>query len=270
MAKSKYTGERLETTIYNRNTLEHLHRYAVALEFAKGKRVLDIACGEGYGSKLLADIALEVIGVDINEKTIIDASEKYKKGNLRFLTGAADNIPLESKYFDVVVSFETIEHHDRHDEMMQEIKRVLKNDGLFIISSPDKLNYSDKRNYVNQFHVKEMYEDEFKSLMQKYFSFTTYFYQKVLYGSILLPEKGISFHAEYTGNYQQIMQSNDFSAMFIVCIASNSHQINFDLTIFSDNLMHERSADIYKNSFTYKVGDLILKPFKMIKRLAGR
>ena len=126
-----WTGERLETFIQNENTNEHLHRYAQCLELVTGKVILDIACGEGYGSNLLADEAVNVTGVDIDGETITKAAAKYKKNNLNFLKGTADKIPCSDGVFDVVVSFETIEHHNKHDEMMLEVRRVLK-PGRFI------------------------------------------------------------------------------------------------------------------------------------------
>jgi len=63
---------------------------------------------------------------------------------------------------DLVVSFETIEHHDEHEQMLAEVKRVLKPDGMAIISSPDKAIYTDKPEYHNSFHVKELYREEFE------------------------------------------------------------------------------------------------------------
>jgi len=65
MKTKNWTGERLETHILNVITIEHLHRYALALPHSTGKIVLDIACGDGYGSNLLARNAVSVIGVDI-------------------------------------------------------------------------------------------------------------------------------------------------------------------------------------------------------------
>lgn len=67
--KKNWTGERLETFVLNDSTIEHLHRYAIAKELAQGKHVLDIACGEGYGSNLLASSARFVDGVDIDQST---------------------------------------------------------------------------------------------------------------------------------------------------------------------------------------------------------
>ena len=139
MEELNFTGERYVPGIKGDIEIEHLHRYALALELSKGKNVLDIASGEGYGSYLLSMLAKSVVGVDISKEAILHSSMKYIKSNLTFLCGSADRIPCESHSFDLVVSFETIEHHDKHEEMLQEIKRVLKPDGILILSSPEKL-----------------------------------------------------------------------------------------------------------------------------------
>ena len=153
--KQKFTGERLISKIMNEDTFLHLHRYAIAFDYIKDKKVVDIACGEGYGSFLMSKYAKNFTVIDIDEDTIINANSKYKNNNLSYLQGDVSEIPLQSSTIDAVISFETIEHITKHDEMMQEIKRVLKPDGLLIMSSPDKKNYSDKRGFNNQFHVKE-------------------------------------------------------------------------------------------------------------------
>src|SRR5687768_490230 len=130
------TGERMVTSIFNYVAIDHLHRYAVAAQLAKDKDVLDIASGEGYGSNLLSKLSKSVIGVDISSEAVLHAKEKYTNINLEFKEGAADKIPLQDCSVDMVVSFETIEHHDLHDKMLQEIKRVLRPEGMVIISSP--------------------------------------------------------------------------------------------------------------------------------------
>lgn len=79
---SKWTGERMETFVLNDSTLEHLHRYALVMGLVKDMTVLDIACGEGYGTTLLADAAAAVVGIDIDANTIQKAAQKYQKQNL--------------------------------------------------------------------------------------------------------------------------------------------------------------------------------------------
>ena len=179
------TGERYLPEFDRDWTLEHRHRYLLACEIAAGKRVLDIACGDGYGSALLAEKAGNVIGVDIDLPTVERAREKYQKKNLSFLHGSAIAIPLEDNAVDLVISFETIEHLQEHDAMMCEIRRVLRRDGILLISSPDKFEYSDRPGYHNEYHVKELYFDEFKQLLAQYFTHSAFLGQKVVFGSII-------------------------------------------------------------------------------------
>jgi ubiquinone/menaquinone biosynthesis C-methylase UbiE len=196
----EYTGERYMPEVQGKIELEHFHRYIFASHFVKGKLVLDIACGEGYGSNMLAGIASHVVGVDISEEAVEHAKQQYQKPNLEFMHGSCDAIPLADSSIDVVVSFETIEHHDRHEEMLQEIKRVLKPDGILIISSPDKYEYSDKPGGTNIYHVKELYRHEFDGLIAHHFQNMVSYGQRVLYGSAILRDDGPSsiYTAELT------------------------------------------------------------------------
>ena len=107
----EFTGERYVPAELGEIRVEHMHRYAAALKLAAGKDVLDVACGEGYGSRLIAGVARAVTGVDISADAIGHANRAYGGlGNLAFRQGSATELPLADKSFDVVVSFETIEH----------------------------------------------------------------------------------------------------------------------------------------------------------------
>ena len=149
-----WTGERLVPTCRGQILYEHLHRYAVAVTLAHGKRVLDIACGEGYGSNLLAAAGAEVIGIDIAPDVIAHAKRAYPRQNLIFREGSCLNIPMDDKSIDLVVSFETIEHvwDEQQVTFLREIERVLKPEGLLLMSTPNKLLYSDQPNHKNPFH----------------------------------------------------------------------------------------------------------------------
>lgn len=112
------TGERFSP---NNNTplcsYEHWHRYIFAKQFVNNKNVLDIACGEGYGTSLIAESAKFVTAVDIDKETIESATAKYKRQNLKFIRGNVTSIPINGeKVFDVIVSFETIEHVNEEDQ----------------------------------------------------------------------------------------------------------------------------------------------------------
>jgi ubiquinone/menaquinone biosynthesis C-methylase UbiE len=222
MEQRTWTGERLETFIFSENTNEHLHRYALAIELARGLSVLDIACGEGYGCNLLASVAAKVTGVDIDAATIQRAKQKYPASNVQFTTGACHAIPFPDHSFDLLVSFETIEHHDQHQAMMQEIKRVLKPEGTLIISSPDKKYYSDEPDYKNPFHVAELYKHEFEALMEKYFKHIQHLSQRSFSGSVIVQENTTSQEPVklYNGGYDKITQTG-LQGVYCIAIASD-------------------------------------------------
>lgn len=187
-----WTGERFMPGMGGRIEVEHLHRYAIALGLADGKDVLDIACGEGYGTHLLSAVARFAAGVDISSQAVGHAAQIYRGANLEFRCGSCANIPYPDQSFDLIVSFETIEHHDQHQEMMREIKRVLRQGGCLLISSPDKLYYSERPGHANAFHIKELYEKEFLQLLQSCFSHVRLYGQKICFGSLIAPrETGI-------------------------------------------------------------------------------
>ena len=171
----EYTGERfipLDKLMNDETAFEHLHRYHAVRELVKDKVVLDIASGEGYGSAILATSAQSVFGIDIDPEVVKYAQQKYAgTRNIEFLIGQAENIPLPDRSIDVVVSYETIEHlgQSAQERFLQEIKRVLKNDGKLVISTPDKTNYSDRYAYTNEFHLKEFTSDEFLAFLKNYF-----------------------------------------------------------------------------------------------------
>jgi len=150
MTTMEFNGERFIPELSGNIKYEHVHRYALAMNFCPGRSVLDIASGEGYGAALLAQEARFVVGVDIDLEVIQHAKNKYSCGNLNFCVGTCAAIPLSDNSIDVVSSFETIEHHDAHDEMFKEMKRVLRPDGVLILSSPNRLVYSDEPEYDNR------------------------------------------------------------------------------------------------------------------------
>lgn len=201
------SGERFLPEMQGVIALEHLHRYALASELAVGKRVLDIACGEGYGSALLAQTARSVCGVDISPHAIAHAKHKYAHPKVEFVVGSCADIPFGEGMIDLVVSFETIEHHDAHEAMFTEIKRVLRPGGILVMSSPDKLEYTERANHRNAFHVKELYAQEFAQLVERHFAHVAMFGQRVLYASAILLARQPGQTVEYFREQDSPIQS---------------------------------------------------------------
>jgi O-antigen biosynthesis protein len=216
------TGERLMTDNQTETAIEHLHRYALACELATGLHVLDIACGEGYGSNLLAGYAKSVVGVDVAADAVAHAAIKYRRQNLRYAHGSATAVPLPDAAVDLVVSFETIEHLREHDEMLSELRRVLRPGGRLIISSPDRRYYSEATGHMNPFHLRELSRDEFRELITRFFPHVRLLRQRIVNGSLIVPEGSIAGFREYRGHFadfrgQPLLQE----AMYDVIVASD-------------------------------------------------
>ncbi len=183
------TGERFIPNMFRdiRLSVDHYLRYYNALKYVENKTVLDIASGEGYGTSILAGKADFVYGVDISSEAVEHAKARYQAANLKFIQGSAADIPLDDASVDMIVSYETIEHlpEDLQERMLQEFKRILKPDGILLISTPDKYDYTDIPQEENHFHIHELYREEFFELLSKYFKHFKIGEQKCLSGGIL-------------------------------------------------------------------------------------
>jgi len=234
-----HTGERYVPGVGGDTELEHLHRYLFACQLVAGKDVLDIACGEGYGSAMLARTARRVIGVDIAQEAISHAQAKYHADNLEFRLGSCSAIPLADASVDVVVSFETIEHHDEHEAMLREIKRVLRPHGVLVISTPDKLEHSDRAGNSNSYHVKELYRSEFKELLSRYFKYQSIFGQRVVYGSVIFCEDRPSLQKSYKCTDDELKPVHGVpGAVYLIAVASDS-----DLPLLECGLLERPVTD---------------------------
>lgn len=204
---------------------EHMQRYMAVKDIIADKVVLDAACGAGYGSAYMSCYAKKVTGIDISEDAIEYDKQLYKdKKKLEFVQASVTEIPLSDNSVDVVISFETIEHIDFDSQMkfLDEIERVLKPDGVLVMSTPDKKIYSDSRNYNNEFHVKEFYPDEFKVFLGKKFRYIKFYRQGQgsLHGEILCLENSSS---ETMLSVSPNIDTKDFG-VYLLAVCSNSER----------------------------------------------
>ena len=182
----EFTGERFTPECVREIWYEHWARYAFAAGFARDKRVLDAACGEGFGSALLARAAREVTGLDVSAQAVAHAQARYGGiANLRYVQGDCTQLDLADKSFDLVVSVETLEHVAAQEAMVAGFARVLADDGVFIVSSPDKRTYSDVTGFRNEYHVRELYRDELLALLAAHFPEVRLYGQKLLFQSAI-------------------------------------------------------------------------------------
>jgi SAM-dependent methyltransferase len=185
-----FTGERFLPGTPGEIWIEHWHRYHFAARWAAGKRVLDVACGEGYGSALLARNAARVTGIDVSETAIAHARRTYAgAANVEFIRASCDRLPLADASVDLAVSFETLEHICAQSAFLDELARVLARDGVLILSCPNKREYSDLRGHVNAFHVKELYRDELAALLGARFPECDWYGQRPTFYSLIAPER---------------------------------------------------------------------------------
>lgn len=214
------TGERLiekgneQTLTYG----EHLARYNSVLDVVKGKVVLDIAAGSGYGTKIMSKSAQQVIGIDYFDEAVKYSKKHYSARNVTYKTGDAHNLPLQDDTIDVVVSFETIEHLTDPAQFIKEVKRVLKKDGIFIVSTPNDAEFMEG----NEFHIHEFNLDELQKLINKNFTNCEFYYQGTWFSAGLLKEE----------SFRRSMQPQKFDmaktfgqqlrkAIFFIAIASD-------------------------------------------------
>jgi SAM-dependent methyltransferase len=149
----------------------HLSRYQFALGLFQPRwDCLDAACGSGYGAAFLAEKVRSVCGIDVSENAVEFAAAKYSNPKLTYrCCDLQRELPFPDGSFDAITSFETLEHVKKQEQMLSEFRRVLKNNGILVISSPDR-NVSERIGLDNRFHVAERSKREFVELLSRSFS----------------------------------------------------------------------------------------------------
>ena len=162
------TGERTAPGIPDENYWfqRHVIAYRYALEAVRGKRVLDAGCGEGYGTDMLAAVAAQTVGVDLEEPVVRRAGALYPRA--RFETANLVALPYEDGSFDAVVSLQVIEHLHSPQEFLAECRRVLAPGGVLILATPNRLTFSPD-GLRNPFHTFEFAPDELRAAVAQHF-----------------------------------------------------------------------------------------------------
>jgi SAM-dependent methyltransferase len=156
----------------------HLKRYLFAQPYCAGKVVLDAACGSGYGSAALGHVATRVVGIDVHVPAVEYAQSRYGGGNVEFEVMDVAALRFDGDSFDVVVSFETIEHVQDQQAFLREVTRVLRPSGTFVVSTPNVERTTERPQ--NPFHHVEYARDDFVRLLTQYFESIDLFGQRRL------------------------------------------------------------------------------------------
>jgi len=170
----EFTGERVVPGLVDPNLFnEHLSRYRFAAHFADAManpRVLDAGCGSGYGTGEFS-CAASVVAMDIAFDAVAHARKEFGRACVEFLRGACESLPFADASFDLVVAFEVIEHLERWPQMLTEARRVLRDNGALLVSTPNKAWYGESRAGAgaNPYHVHEFEYAEFGAALRDVF-----------------------------------------------------------------------------------------------------
>jgi O-antigen biosynthesis protein len=228
--------------------LEHVLRYEFATELCRGKVVLDLACGDGYGSALMARTAERVTGIDIDDETVESARAHYARlANVDFRTGDAHSIDIPDASIDLVVAFEMIEHVTDPAQVLSEISRVLRSDGIMIISTPNAPENPDNLPGANPFHLHAFDNESLDALLAGHFEYRGYLGQRIVAAGALWTESPAA-GPPTSGDLDPLGVRDALARQrptYLVAVASNDKPVEFDAGVRwtlddADGLIAER------------------------------
>lgn len=233
----EFTGERLIPDQFKGFTFyyEHLLRYHFSTQFAKKRNALDLGSGVGYGTRMLKGMgAKRAVGIDLSKESIQYAKKKYQSPGIEYVTGDVEKLPDLGGKFGLVVAFELFEHLAHHDLFLKNVKSVLEKKGIFTVSTPNKLTYFNKE---NPFHINELYPDEFKKVLKKYFKYVYLFNQQCVFAHTMVPfeaksDLSLNFLEEKYITQKRVSLSpeiGDKSSMYIIAVCSDTPVKNIDV-----------------------------------------
>ncbi|MGH9582310.1 MAG: methyltransferase domain-containing protein [Bryobacteraceae bacterium] len=261
-----FTGERVvpgrvEPDLWN----EHISRYRFAAVFAAGKRVLDAGCGTGYGTAILAAVAKETAGFDISREAIEYASSHYPEA--RFLAGSAEAFPAGDGSADLVTAFEIIEHLTGWGKLVEEAHRVLAPGGMFLVSTPNKVDYAEARkgSGPNPFHVYEFELAAFKDVLAGVFPFVRILGQNQQEAIVFAGEQAESAGLAFVADAPRLEAAQFFLA---VCAKQPVEIPSFIYAGGAGNLLRERER--WALSLDRELGDARAKIDELHRELEER
>jgi SAM-dependent methyltransferase len=243
---AEFTGERLIPGQVDVDLLnEHMARYTFAARLSRGKRVLDAGCGAGYGSAELAHCAQSVIGIDVAAEAVDFARANYRMPNLQFEQASCISVPHGDASFDLVVAFEVIEHLEQWREFLLEMRRVLAPGGQFIVSTPNRLYYTESRGAqgANPFHVHEFDFREFQTELQSVFPHVSLYLENHV--------EGVTFQPQRPGNTVEVRvdagEAAPDESHFFVAVCAHRPQVGNPTFVYvpkAGNVLRERERHI--------------------------
>jgi SAM-dependent methyltransferase len=226
---------------------EHWSRYLFAARLCRGKRVLDMGSGTGYGAALLAETAATVTGLDISNEAVRHASENYARANLSFVQARCDRTGLSDADFDLITAFEVIEHLSHWKSMLQEVRRLLAPGGQFVVSTPNKSYYAEARRLhgPNPFHHHEFEFDEFRGALSELFPSVSLFVQNHSDAILFQPvDLGSSVEVRLESSAAQPQTANFFLA--VCALRPQTGSPAFIYVPSAANVLREREQHIAK------------------------
>jgi O-antigen biosynthesis protein len=168
------------------NLYNRLAGYRFAQRYVGGKFVVDVCWDEaGLGARVLAETARSVEGLTNSPGELDPASTSHSAQNVGYRETGLPEVPYPADHLDVAVVLEVIEKLERPEDLVGEIKRVLKQDGLLVISTPDKQTHSTERGHRGLDHGREMYVPEFRELLERHFEYVHVYRQGTVAGSLV-------------------------------------------------------------------------------------
>jgi 2-polyprenyl-3-methyl-5-hydroxy-6-metoxy-1,4-benzoquinol methylase len=258
--KERYVpGTWLDLALY-----EHVPRYLLAGGLAPQKTILDLGCGTGYGAAMLArQGAASVVGLDIDPSTIEWAKSAHREKNLSFCVSTDLGAGFPSHTFDLVTCFEMIEHVSERGQRaaIASIARLLRKNGILLISTPNPA--VTKLYGANPFHLRELTEQEFLTLLREHFQHIQLNYQFVHEGTLIGPKSQAAYTDARVESLRGTAERSPAAAFIAVC--SNGRLPEIPVSDFVDNVDLVGS----KVRTEHYINRLQLEHFKVFEAIAA-